>query len=44
MDTLRREALSILWDKGWTEEEIVEVLRVTLAEVSEYRGEQKRWE
>ena len=43
MNTLKREALSILWDRGWAEEEIVKVLRVTLAEVKKYRGEQKKW-
>ena len=42
MDT-KEEALSILWDKGWTEEEIVKVLRVTLAEVIKYREGQKKW-
>ena len=43
MDTLKREVLSILWDKGYTEEEIVKVLRVTLAEVIKYREEQEKW-
>ena len=43
METLKREVLSIIWDKGYTEEEIVKVLRVTLAEVKKYGEEQEKW-
>jgi len=43
MNTLKREALSLLWDKGWAEEEIVKVLKVTLEEVLKYKEEQKKW-
>lgn len=43
MDTLKEEALSILWDRGWTEKEIVKVLRVTLVEVRQYKEKQEKW-